>query len=175
MFRLDMGRLFAYATACAAKDAPARRRWAAGVSIVGHGIDLVEIAEMQRWIEDPGDPLIPRCFAQEELDEIGDSPDRIEHLAGRFAAKEAVLKALGTGFGGGVAFSDVVIRRAAGAPPEVRLTGGAAKAAAERGITAWRLSISHAGAMAMASAIAIGGAPHAPPSDREGSAPAGPR
>ena len=70
-----------------------------GVNIIGHGIDLVDIAEMRRWIEDPRDPLIPRCFVQEELDEIGDGPDRVERLAGRFAAKEAVLKALGTGFG----------------------------------------------------------------------------
>jgi holo-[acyl-carrier protein] synthase len=130
------------------------------MNIVGHGIDLVEIAEMRRWIEDPRDPLIPRCFVREEIDEVGDGPDRIERLAGRFAAKEAVLKALGTGFGAGVAFSDVIIYRAAGAPPQVRLTGGAAKAAGELGIVEWRLSISHAGAMAMASAIAIGGKPH---------------
>lgn len=95
---------------------------------------------MRRWIDDPRDPLIPRCFVQEELDEVGDGPDRIERLAGRFAAKEAVLKALGTGFGAGVAFSDVVIHRAAGAPPQVRLTGGAAKVAIELGITEWRLS-----------------------------------
>jgi holo-[acyl-carrier protein] synthase len=126
------------------------------VNIVGHGVDLVDIAEMRRWIEDPRDPLIPRCFVQEELDEVGDGPDRIERLAGRFAAKEAVLKALGIGFGGGVAFSDVVIHRAAGAPPRVRLAGGAAKAAADRGITAWQLSISHTDKMAMASAIAMG-------------------
>ena len=143
-----------------------RRRLAADVNIVGHGIDLVDIAEMRRWIEDPRDPLIPRCFIQEEIDEVGDGPDRIERLAGRFAAKEAVLKALGTGFGGGVAFSDVVIHRAPGAPPQVRLTGGAAKAAGEHGITEWRLSISHAGAMAMASAIGIGGAPHGEGSER---------
>jgi holo-[acyl-carrier protein] synthase len=129
------------------------------MSILGHGIDLVEIAEIRRWVEDPRDPLIPRCFVREELEELGDGPDRIERLAGRFAAKEAVLKALGTGFGAGVAFSDVIIYRAAGAP-RVRLTGGAAKAATELGISKWRLSISHAGAMAMASAIAIGGEIH---------------
>jgi len=132
------------------------------VNIIGDGIDLVDVAEMRRWIDDPRDPLIPRCFVQAELDEIGDGPDRVERLAGRFAAKEAVLKALGTGFGAGVAFSDVV----AGTPPQVRLTGGAAKAAIKLGITEWRLSISHAGAMAMASAIAIGGAPHGDGSDR---------
>ena len=138
---------------------------AGDVIVIGHGIDLVDIAELRRWIEDPRDPLIPRCFVQAELDEIGDGPDRIDRLAGRFAAKEAVLKALGTGFGAGVAFSDVVIHRAAGAPPQVRLTGGAAKAAAERGITEWQLSISHAGPMAMASAIAIGGGRHGEGSD----------
>lgn len=135
------------------------------VKIVGHGIDLVDIVEMRRWIDDPRDPLIPRCFAQEELDEIGDGPDRVERLAGRFAAKEAVLKALGTGFGAGVAFSDVIIHRAASAPPQVQLTGGAAKVAIELGIVEWRLSISHVGAVAMASAIAIGGAPHGDGSD----------
>lgn len=138
----------------------------AELNIVGHGIDLVDIAEMRRWIDDPRDPLIPRCFVQEELDEVGSGPDRIERLAGRFAAKEAVLKALGTGFGAGVAFSDVIIHRAAGGPPQVRLTGGAAKAAAERGIAEWWLSISHTSAMAMASAIAIAGVVHDEGSDR---------
>jgi holo-[acyl-carrier protein] synthase len=126
------------------------------VNIVGHGIDLVDIADIRSWIEDPRDPLIPRCFIQEELDEIGDGPNRTERLAGRFAAKEAVLKALGTGFGAGVAFSDVIIQRAAGTPPQVRLTGGAARVAANLGVVEWRLSISHTNAMAMASVIAIG-------------------
>ncbi len=126
------------------------------VNVVGHGIDLVDVAELRRWIEDPRDPLIPRCFAPSELDEIGDGADRIERLAGRFAAKEAVLKALGTGFGAGVAFTDVIIRRAPGAPPQVHLVAGAAKAAESLGVTGWRLSISHTAAMAMASALALG-------------------
>ncbi len=126
------------------------------MNVIGHGIDLVDIAELRRWIDDPRDPLIPRCFVQAELDEVGDGADRIERLAGRFAAKEAVLKALGTGFGAGVAFTDVVTHRAAGAAPEVRLTGGAARAAVALGVTVWRLSISHAGGMAMASVLALG-------------------
>ena len=126
------------------------------MNVIGHGIDLVEVAELRRWIEDPRDPLIPRCFAQPELDEIGDGPDRIERLAGRFAAKEAVLKALGTGFGAGVAFTDVVIHRTPGAAPQVQLVGGAAKVAEALGVTDWRLSISHAGDLAMASALALG-------------------
>ena len=126
------------------------------MNVIGHGIDLVDVAEWRRWIEDPRNPLIPRCFGQAELDEIGNGPDRVERLAGRFAAKEAVLKALGTGFGAGVAFTDVVIRRAPGAPPEVHLVGGAANAATKLGVTAWRLSISHTATMAMASALALG-------------------
>jgi holo-[acyl-carrier protein] synthase len=145
------------------------------MSIIGHGVDLVDIAELRRWIEDPRDPLIPRCFQQAELDEIGDGPDRIDHLAGRFAAKEAVLKALGVGFGGGIAFTDVIIHRDPGAPPEVRLARGAAQAAAALGVTAWRLSISHAGGMAMASALALGNAAQADSSSHDGWGAAGPR
>lgn len=131
------------------------------MSVIGHGIDLVEVAALRRWIDDPRDPLVPRCFAHDELVEIGEGPDRIERLAGRFAAKEAVLKALGTGFGAGVSFKDVVIRRKPGGPPEVFLSGGAALAARDLGVTDWRLSISHAGGLAMASAIAIGDAAQA--------------
>ncbi|MCA3248719.1 MAG: holo-ACP synthase [Azospirillum sp.] len=126
------------------------------VNVIGHGIDLVEIAEIRRWIDDPRTPLLPRCFVRAELDEIGDGVDRIERLAGRFAAKEAVLKALGTGFGAGIAFTDVIIHRAPGAPPEVCLTGGAEMTATALGITVWKLSISHAGGMAMASVLALG-------------------
>jgi holo-[acyl-carrier protein] synthase len=139
------------------------------MNVVGHGIDLVEVAALRRWIEDPRDPLIPRCFTADELAEIGGGPDRIERLAGRFAAKEAVLKALGTGFGDGVAFKDVVVRRKPGGPPEVVLSGGAALAAQDLGVTGWRLSISHAGGMAIASAIALVNAAHAAVS------PAGPK
>lgn len=130
------------------------------MKIVGHGIDLVNIAEMQRWIDDPRDPLIHRCFVEEELDEVGNGPNRVECLAGRFAAKEAVLKALGTGLGGGVGFSNVVIHRAPNATLRVRLTGEAAKTEVVLGITEWRLSISHAGIIAMANAIAIGTESH---------------
>lgn len=132
------------------------------MNIIGHGIDLVDIGEMRRWIEDPRDPLIPRCFVQAELHEIGNTVDRIERLAGRFAAKEAVLKALGTGFGAGVAFTDVMILRAPGAAPEIQLSGGAAKAAAALGVTAWRLSISHTGGLAIASVLALGPSSQAP-------------
>ena len=62
-----------------------RRMWT--VTIVGHGIDLVEIAEMERWVEDPRDPLLPRCFTQDELNEVSTGPNRIERLAGPSSRK----------------------------------------------------------------------------------------
>ena len=126
------------------------------MKVVGHGIDVVDIAKIGRWIEDSRNPLIPRCFVQTELDEIGDDVHRVERLAGRFAAKEAVLKAIGTGIGAGVAFTDVVIRRPPGAAPQIRLSGGAEQAATALGVTAWQLSISHDGGIAMASVLAFG-------------------
>ena len=88
-----------------------------GTYIIGHGIDLVDINEIRRWIEDPREPLTTRCFTELELEQIGDDANKVERVAGRFAAKEAVLKALGTGFGDGIAFTDVVIYRKAGQPP----------------------------------------------------------
>ena len=130
------------------------------MNIVGYGIDLVDIPALRRWIDDPRDLFLPRCFIQEELDEVGNGRRRLQRLAGRFAAKEAVLKALGVGYGAGIAFSDVVICGPSDVPSQVRLTGGAATLAAKRGIAEWRLSISHSGALAMASAIAIGSDVH---------------
>ena len=125
------------------------------MNIVGHGIDLVEIADIQRWLDDPRDPLTPRCFTPDELTALPQGPNRTQRLAGRFAAKEAVLKALGTGVGAGIAFTDVIIHRAAGAPPSVTLLGGAATAAEELRIAHWQLSISHTDTLAIASAIAF--------------------
>ena len=126
-----------------------------GTVLIRHGIDLVEIAELRRWVEDGRDPFVSRCFTMAEIQEIGVGPDRIERIAGRFAAKEAVLKALGTGFGAGVAYTDVVVRRTEGQPPQVHLTGGALDVARALGISDWQLSISHTATAAVASAIAV--------------------
>ena len=123
--------------------------------LVGHGIDLVEIAEFRKLIEATGENFLLRCFMTSELEEIGQGVDRAERLAGRFASKEAVLKALGTGFGNGIALTDVVISRSYGQPPSVVLLGGALVVARQLGITGWSLSISHTSTMACASALAL--------------------
>ena len=125
------------------------------VNVVGHGIDVVDIDRIGKWIDDPRNPLIPRCFLQEEIDEIGDDVNRLKRLAGVFAAKEAVLKTIGTGFGAGIAFTDVIIYRSTRGAPDIRLRGGAAKAAEVLKINKWLLSISHTGTIAVASALAL--------------------
>lgn len=119
---------------------------------IGHGIDLVEV---DRLAESVDMDWLARCFDECEIANIPAGPTRASYIAGRFAAKEAALKALGTGQGDGISFSDVIIERTAGEPPTIRLVDGAQRAADARGVSRWLLSISHTGSFAMASAIAF--------------------
>lgn len=121
--------------------------------ILGHGIDLMPVERLQRSIDEHGDRFLQRVFTAAELAYNAAHARRVEHLTGRFAAKEAVLKALGTGWSGGISWTDVEILATEG-PPTVKLYGHAAHIAASRGIATWHLSISHAGGFAIASAIA---------------------
>ena len=79
-----------------------------------------------------------------------------EHLAVRFAAKEAVLKALGTGWRNGIAWTDIEVVRAASGQPSLQLTGRALEIATEKGITEWHLSLSHTATLAQASVLGLG-------------------
>lgn len=81
---------------------------------------------------------------------------RGERYAARFAAKEAVLKALGTGLSGGITWQDIDVRRTASGAPFVEFSGIAAKKATELGLSSWRLSLSHSGGLAIASVVACG-------------------
>jgi len=129
----------------------------AGMNIIGHGIDLVPVARIGRLIERHGEAALSRCFTTEERDYCDrQTRRRMEHYAARFAAKEAVLKALGTGWSGGIGWTDVAVIRTASGQPAVELSGEAARVAREMGIADWRLSLSHTDAQAMASAIALG-------------------
>ena len=126
------------------------------VNIVGHGIDIVDVNELRKLVENTGDHFVDRCFTLDEQIAVGDGPDRMQRLATRFAAKEAVLKALGVGWGPGIAWTDVEIRTLASGAPQVVLGGGAALVAAARGISLWLASLSHTGSTAAASVIALG-------------------
>jgi holo-[acyl-carrier protein] synthase len=122
--------------------------------IIGHGIDITEVARIGRMLDEYGDRFLERCFTQDERAYAVARKRRDEHLAGRIAAKEAVLKALGTGWDQGIAWTDVEVVLLPTGQPTVRLAGRALDAARELGIADWSLSISHTETHAVASAIA---------------------
>lgn len=124
--------------------------------IVGHGVDLVEVARLSRSLKRFGDRFLERVFTQAEREYAGSGPRRDEHLAARFAAKEAVFKALGTGWAQGAGWTDIEVVREDSGKPVLMLHGKAAVIAAGLGVTRWHLSLTHTGTMAMASAIAEG-------------------
>jgi holo-[acyl-carrier protein] synthase len=124
--------------------------------ILAHGIDLVDIGSTERLLADPTDQFLIRCFTPRERADAGDGFERPARLSGRFAVKEAVLKALGTGFGSGIAFTDVEVIRLDTGAPSIVLRGKAAEVARVRGISSWLVSTSHEGSMAIGSVIALG-------------------
>src|SRR4051794_15561957 len=134
---------------------PAEPAMIAGMMIVGHGIDIVEVDFFQRFGRDIPSTALARYFTDAELAHAGSGPHRAEHLAGRFAAKEAVLKALGTGWIDGIAWTDVEIVALPSGAPQVVLHARCAELAAARDIDSWFVSISHTATTAIASAIAV--------------------
>jgi len=125
---------------------------------VVHGVDLIDVARIARMLDTHGDTFVQRCFTvtEQEAANVSNKDMRAQRFAARYAAKEAVLKALGTGLAGGIQWIEVGVVREDG-PPRVELSGRAAEVADAAGITQWRLSLSHAGGMAMASVIGFGG------------------
>ena len=127
------------------------------MQVIGHGIDLVDVERIEDMLERHGTRFIERCFTVREQMYCESSPgSRSQRYAARFAAKEAVLKALGTGLRYGINFTDIEVRRSSEGAPTVHLAARAAEIAEERGICHWHLSISHAGGFAIASAIGEG-------------------
>lgn len=131
------------------------------MAIVGHGVDLTEVARIERMVADQGQRFLERCFTEGERAYADRSAKRrFEHLAARFAAKEAAMKALGTGWANGVGWTDLEIVNGPEGAPSLRVHGRAADLASERGITVWHVSLTHTGSTAMASVIAEGPAGH---------------
>ncbi len=121
--------------------------------IRGVGVDIIEIPRLERAIERWGEPFLRRVFTDVERRRAGGRPGAAQHLAGRFAAKEAVMKALGTGWRG-LAWREIEIDADPRGNPVVRLSGRAARAASARGIAGLAVSISHTRALATALAVA---------------------
>ncbi|MGA2265025.1 MAG: holo-ACP synthase [Phycisphaerae bacterium] len=123
------------------------------MNVVAHGVDMVECARLAQMIERHGRKFLNRVFTPAELDYCLDKKRAVEHLAGRFAAKEAVLKVLGTGWRNGITWTDIEVRNHPSGQPQVKLTGRCRQIADDLGLASILVSISHIGTHAIASAI----------------------
>lgn len=122
--------------------------------IAGLGLDLVEIARVAESLERHGEAFAERILHPDEDRGRVATAEGATHLAGLFAAKEAVMKALGTGMAG-AAFKEIAILNRPGGEPYVRLMGRALETAGRRGVRDWHISITHSRTMAAAVAIAL--------------------
>ena len=120
--------------------------------ILATGVDILEIVRIQQAVEQHGQRFLKRIFTAVELEESAGNPSS---LAARFAAKEAVAKALGCGIGP-VSWQEIEIRRGDARQPLLVLYGAAAEQASRQGLETWSISLSHSLTYAVATATAIG-------------------
>lgn len=125
-------------------------------SIRGIGVDLVEIGRMRHFVERQGERGLRRLFTEEEIRYCKRRANPYPSLAARFAAKEAALKALGTGWTRGLGFRQVEVVRRPRSAPTLVLTGRAAERARELGVTRTHLSLSHTSQHAIAQVVLEG-------------------
>ena len=121
--------------------------------IVGTGIDITEVPRIREAIEHHGERFLKRIFTDGEIQYCESKANRIERYAARFAAKEAGMKAIGTGWNHGVRWRDIEVARQPGGRPTLLLHGKAAEFAAKLGATNIALSLTHTEAEAMAQVI----------------------
>lgn len=121
--------------------------------IVGTGIDIAEVARVGEAIERFGERFLRRIFTEGECAYCDSKANRIERYAARFAAKEAAMKALGTGWNRGVRWRDIEVYRQPGSRPTIRFYGKAAEFAEQLKAVNVALSISHTADQAIASVI----------------------
>jgi len=128
----------------------------AAYMIIGTGIDIVEIARFRKILTGTGERFLNRVFTPYEQGFCLARRDSAPHFAARFAAKEAVFKALGTGWAKGVSWLDVEVYRYEHSAPLILLHGTASTLAASKGVTQIHLSLTHSDNYAAATAIIEG-------------------
>jgi holo-[acyl-carrier protein] synthase len=121
--------------------------------IIGMGVDLAEVERIKAAIERHGEAFLKRVYTPAEREYCEGFRNKYERYAGRFAAKEAAMKALGTGWRRGVRWVDFEVVRELGGRPTVRLDGEAKKIAGELGVKRIALSITHTESQALAQVI----------------------
>ena len=127
--------------------------------IIGIGTDIVEIERIRQMIERHGDHFLNRCFTPSEINYASRHRDSAVRYAGRWAAKEAVVKVLGTGFVQGITFHDIEVVSLHTGQPTVKLSGEALLISQQLKIAEIKLTISHAREYATATAIGVSGTP----------------
>jgi holo-[acyl-carrier protein] synthase len=123
------------------------------MSILGIGVDLVEVERLAAAIGRHGQPFLQRIFTPQEITACG---ARHERLAARFAAKEAVAKAFGTGIGSAMNFQEIEVVNEDSGRPRIVLHGAAATTAAARGVVEIQISLSHTASHAIAQVLIVG-------------------
>jgi len=126
------------------------------MSVIGIGIDLIECARIQRSIDRFGDRFLHRVFTDGEIEYSMSMKFPERHLAARFAGKEAVSKAFGTGIGKAMGWRNIDIRRRPSGEPFLVFSGPAEELAAKRGVTSALITLSHTEHHAMASVVLEG-------------------
>jgi holo-[acyl-carrier protein] synthase len=123
--------------------------------ILAHGIDLVDFPRLEQMIERHGERFLDRVFTAAEQAYARANRNPVEKYAGRFAAKEAVLKLVGTGWRGKIAWTDIEVTNNPAGQPEVTLSGEVKEIAERLGIERISISITHTANFAIASAVAL--------------------
>jgi len=125
------------------------------MEIIAHGIDLVDFGRIEEMISRHGERFLERIFTAAEQAYAESNKNSVEKLAGRFAAKEAILKLVGTGWRGKIAWTDIEIVNNAAGQPEVTLVGEVGEIANRLDIKHISVSITHTANFAIASAVAL--------------------
>jgi holo-[acyl-carrier protein] synthase len=126
------------------------------MSVIGIGVDLVECARIQRSMDRFGDRFLHRVFTEGEIEYSMSMKFPARHLAARFAAKEAVSKAFGSGIGKAMGWRDIDVRKRPSGEPFLVFSGPAQELAVKRGVTSALITLSHTEHHAMASVVLEG-------------------
>lgn len=127
------------------------------MKIIAHGIDLVDFERIEEMLEKHPQRFPKRVYTETELADADNHVRRTEKLAGRFAAKEAVMKLIGTGWRDGIAWTDIEVVNNPLGQPIVNISGRVKELADEKGVEQITLSITHTANFALASAVALQG------------------
>lgn len=124
--------------------------------IVGTGVDIEEVSRVGASIERHGERFLKRVYSRDEIEYVEQKANRFERYAARFAAKEAAMKALGTGWDCGVAWRDIEVVNEPSGRPTLRLGGGAQRRAEELGAKRSHVTLSHTRGLVVAQVILEG-------------------